>query len=176
MMDKIQSELNSNLKTLEKMIENLQSHIYTGCIIVNETIKNGNKILVFGNGKNAITAQHIVFNINTKNGNNLGFSLSHDACTITDIANNYGFDKVFEKQVELLAKEGDLLIGVSTSGNSKNILRALSLGRNLGCKTIGLSGCDGGAMNEFCDINLVVPSDDANRVQELHMLIGNIVF
>lgn len=77
--------------------------------------------------------------------------------------------------MEALANEGDLLMGISTSGNSKNVLRALSLGRNMGCKTIGFSGRGGGAMEDFCDVSLVVPSDDTPRIQEMHIMIGHII-
>ena len=77
--------------------------------------------------------------------------------------------------MEALAREGDLLIGISTSGNSKNVVNALKLGREMGCKTLGLSGRNGGAMNEVCDINLVVPSDNTPRIQEMHILFGHTI-
>lgn len=168
MMDIIQSELSSHQKVAEKTIENLQNHIYTASIIVNETIKNGNKILVFGNGKNALLAQLIFLKEEEDTS-------CEKRVKVLDINHNAEDKKLFENQVEKLHKVGDLLIGISASGNSVNVLRALSLGRNLGCKTMGLSGYDGGAMNEFCDLNLVVPSDNIYRITEVHLLIGNII-
>ena len=74
-----------------------------------------------------------------------------------------------------MANEGDLIIGISTSGNSKNVINALKLGRELGCKTLGLSGRDGGAMNNYCDVNLVVPSNNTPRIQEMHILFGHTI-
>ena len=178
-MEMIQSEMNAHKSTLEKTIESMQSHIYTACIIVTETIKNGNKILLFGNGGSAACAQDIAAALSgrykiQKRGLP-GIALTTDTSVLTAVSNDYGYDRVYERQVEALAREGDLLIGISTSGNSKNVLRALSLGKNMGCKTVGFSGCEGGAMNEFCDINLVVPSDDTPRVQEMHIMIGHII-
>ena len=179
MMDMIQSEMNAHKKTIEKTIETLQHQIYTACIMASETIKNGGKILLFGNGGSAADAQHIAAELSGRykieRRGLAGIALTTDTSVLTAVGNDYGYDRVFDRQVEALAREGDLLIGISTSGNSKNVLRALSLGRNMGCKTIGFSGRDGGVMDEFCDINLVVPSDDTPRIQEMHIMIGHII-
>lgn len=179
MMGMIEYELNAHKETIEKTIESMKSHIYTACIIATETINNGGKILLCGNGGSAADAQHIAAELSgryKKERRGLpGIALTTDTSVLTAVGNDYGYDRVFDRQVEALANKGDLIIGISTSGNSKNILRALSLGRNMGCKTIGFSGCDGGAMNEFCDVNLVVPSDDTPRIQEMHILIGHTI-
>lgn len=178
-MEMIQRELQAHKDTIERTIDELQTHIYTACIIACETINNGGKILLFGNGGSAADAQHIAAELSGRYKSERrglpGIALTTDTSVLTAVGNDYGYDRVFDRQVEALAREGDLLIGISTSGNSKNVLRALSLGRNLGCKTIGLSGRDGGAMNEFCDINIVVPSDDTPRIQEMHILIGHMI-
>lgn len=179
MMSMIENEMNSHKKTIEKTIEELQSYIYTACIVASETINKGGKILIFGNGGSAADAQHIAAELSGRYKSERrglpGIALTTDTSVLTAVGNDYGYDRVFDRQVEALASEEDLLIGISTSGNSKNVLRALSLGRNMGCKTIGFSGCDGGAMNEFCDVNLVVPSDDTPRIQEMHIMIGHII-
>jgi len=179
MISMIEKELNAHKETIEKTIEELQNHIYTACIIVTETIKNGGKVLLCGNGGSAADAQHIAAELSgryKKERRGLpGISLTTDTSVLTAVGNDYGYDRVFDRQVDALAREGDLIIGISTSGNSKNVLRALSLGRNMGCKTIGFSGRDGGAMDEFCDINIVVPSDDTPRIQEMHIMIGHIM-
>ncbi|MBE0491396.1 MAG: D-sedoheptulose 7-phosphate isomerase [Sulfurospirillum sp.] len=179
MMDMIQRELNSHKEVIEKTIDTLQNHIYTACVIASETIKNGHKILIFGNGGSAADAQHIAAELSGRykieRRGLPAIALTTDTSVLTAVGNDYGFDRIFDRQVEALAREGDLLIGISTSGNSKNVLRALSLGRDVGCRTIGLSGRDGGAMNEFCDINLVVPSNDTPRIQEMHILIGHTI-
>ena len=179
MMQMVQGEMESHKETIEKTIEELQNHIYTACIVASETINNGGKILLFGNGGSAADAQHIAAELSGRYKSERrglpGIALTTDTSVLTAVGNDYGYDRVFDRQVEALAREGDLLIGISTSGNSKNVLRALSLGRNIGCKTIGLSGKDGGAMDDFCDVNIVVPSDDTPRIQEMHIMIGHII-
>ncbi len=179
MMEMIENEMNAHKKTIEKTIEELQNYIYTACIITTETINNGGKILLFGNGGSAADTQHIAAELSGRYKSERrglpGIALTTDTSVLTAVGNDYGFDRIFDRQVEALARKGDVLIGISTSGNSKNVLRALSLGRNMGCKTIGFSGRDGGAMDEFCDVNIVVPSDDTPRIQEMHIMIGHII-
>lgn len=179
MMTMIHKEINGHKEVVEKTVECLQSHIYTACIIATETIKNGNKILLFGNGGSAADAQHIAAELSgrykVERRGLPAIALTTDTSVLTAVGNDFGFERIFDRQVEALGRSGDLLIGLSTSGNSKNVLRALSLGRYMGCKTIGLSGRDGGAMNEFCDINIVIPSEDTPRIQEMHIMIGHII-
>ncbi len=175
----IGQELRSHQEIFERTVEALENHIYTGSVIVTETLKNGNKILLFGNGGSAADAQHIAAELTGRykvNRRGLpAIALTTDTSALTAIANDFGFKHIFSRQVEALAKEGDLLIGISTSGNSKNVIKALKLGREMGCKTIGLSGHDGGKMNAFCDLNIVVPSENTPRIQEMHIMIGHIL-
>ncbi|HEY5327829.1 MAG TPA: SIS domain-containing protein, partial [Mucilaginibacter sp.] len=91
------------------------------------------------------------------------------------IANDYGYDHVFSRQIEALAQPGDLFIGISTSGNSQGILNAFDVAKKLDCKTLGLSGRDGGKMMGLCDLNIIVPSQVTARIQEIHILIGHIL-
>lgn len=179
MMEMIQREMLSHQEVVTKTIESLQSHIYTACIIATETLKNGNKILLCGNGGSAADAQHIAAELSgrykTDRRGLAGIALTTDTSVLTAVGNDFGFERIFDRQVEALARSGDLLIGLSTSGHSKNVLRALSLAKHMGCRTIGLSGRDGGVMDEFCDINIVVPSDDTPRIQEMHIVIGHII-
>jgi len=100
-------------------------------------------------------------------------ALTTDSSVLTAIGNDYGYHRVFDRQIEALANKGDVVIGISTSGNSVNVVNALTLARVLECKTIGLSGRSGGDMNDFCDVNLVVPSEDTPRIQEMHIVIGH---
>jgi D-sedoheptulose 7-phosphate isomerase len=104
-----------------------------------------------------------------------GIALTVDTSALTSIANDYGYEYVFSRQVEALAQPGDLFIGISTSGNSQGILNALESARKIGCKTLGLSGRNGGKMNGLCDLNIIVPSDVTARIQEMHILIGHIL-
>ena len=139
-----------------------------------EKIKNLKKGLICGNGGSAADAQHFAAELTgrykTERRGLPGIALTTDTSALTAIGNDYGYDRVFDRQTEALANKGDLLIGISTSGNSKNIISALKLAKEMGCKTIGLTGRDGGAMNDVCDINLVVPSDNTPRIQEMHIL------
>jgi len=170
----IEKEISIRQKILEEIYDTLQSYIYTVSVMMDETIDNGGSVFLFGNGKNIPNIQNFTLDINSKKGAS-AISLCKDIVVVTDIANNFGVDRIFDKQIESRAKEGDLLMGFSASGNSKNVLRALSLGRHLGCRTVGFSGGDGGVMDEFCDINIVIPSDDITKIYEMHQMIGDIV-
>ncbi|MEO6524916.1 MAG: D-sedoheptulose 7-phosphate isomerase [Mucilaginibacter sp.] len=157
----------------------LNASIAQACSVVINCIKGGNKVLLFGNGGSAADAQHIAAEFTgrfVKERRSLpAIALTTDTSAITAIGNDYGFDRIFERQVEGLANADDVLIGISTSGNSPNVVKALEAGKKLGCKTIGLSGRDGGQMNICSDINIVVPSNITARIQEMHILIGHII-
>lgn len=139
------------------------------------TLKNSNKILICGNGGSAADAQHFAAELTgrykTERISLPAIALTTDTSALTAIGNDYGYDEVFARQLAGVGSSGDLLIGISTSGNSKNVLKAFEIAKQKGIKTIGLSGRDGGAMNELCDINVVVPSNDTARIQEMHILI-----
>ncbi|WP_456431834.1 D-sedoheptulose 7-phosphate isomerase [Nitratifractor sp.] len=143
------------------------------------TLREGGKILLFGNGGSAADAQHIAAELTgrfKKERRGLpAIALTTDSSAVTAIANDYGYERVFVRQLEALVRPGDLCIGISTSGNSANVLLALERARELECATIGLSGRDGGRMSEVCDLNLIVPSDDTARIQEMHIMIGHIL-
>jgi len=102
-------------------------------------------------------------------------ALTTDTSALTCIGNDYGYDRVFDRQVEALASKGDVVIGISTGGSSSNVISGLQSAKELGCKTIGFSGRDGGEMNTLCDINLVVPANDTPRIQEMHIVIGHTI-
>jgi len=179
MMNMIEQELNAHKTTLEKTILELQNYIYTACVIVSEAITQGKKILIFGNGGSAADAQHIAAELVGRYKTNRrglpAIALTTDTSALTAIGNDFGYDEVFARQIEALANKGDIAIGISTSGNSKNVIKALIKAKKIGCKTIGLSGKDGGVMNDFCDLNIIVPSQDTPRIQEMHILIGHII-
>ena len=101
-------------------------------------------------------------------------ALTTDSSALTAIGNDYGYNIIFERQVQALAKEGDILIGISTSGNSENVFRALKSGKEIGTKNIVLTGVQGGKMVEVGEINIIVPSKVTARIQEMHILIGHI--
>lgn len=179
MIDVINSEFNAHLETIQKVIEVSGADLQKASKLAVDTLKNGNKILICGNGGSAADAQHIAAELTgrykTERRGLPGIALTTDTSALTAIGNDYGYDRVFDRQVEALANDDDLLIGISTSGNSKNIVSALKLAQEMGCKTIGFSGRDGGAMNDVCDVNLVVPSNNTPRIQEMHILFGHTI-
>ena len=174
----IKSELEGHLATIKATFA-LEADIKKACETAVATLKAGGKILLCGNGGSAADAQHIAAELTgrykTERGALAGIALTTDTSALTAIGNDYGYEFVFSRQLEALGREGDLLIAISTSGNSGNVLKALELARKIGIKTIGLSGRTGGAMNELCELNLVVPSNDTPRIQEIHIMIGHII-
>jgi D-sedoheptulose 7-phosphate isomerase len=172
-------ELNDHQHTIKKVIELITADIEAGCTLFTDAIKGGHKILLAGNGGSAADAQHIAAELSgrfVKDRKALpGIALSTDTSAITSIANDYGYEFVFSRQVEALAQPGDLFVGISTSGNSPGILNAFEAAKQAGCKTLGLSGRDGGKMNGLCDLNIVVPAYVTSRIQEMHILIGHIL-
>ncbi|MGY4536792.1 D-sedoheptulose 7-phosphate isomerase [Mucilaginibacter sp. UYNi724] len=172
-------ELYEHQKLIQKVIESLSNDIEVACRTMVAVLKDGKKVLIAGNGGSAADAQHIAAELSgrfVKERKALpGIALTVDTSALTAIANDYGYNHVFSRQVEALAQPGDLFIGISTSGNSQGILNAFDAAGKIGCKTLGLSGRDGGKMNGICDLNIIVPSDVTARVQEMHILIGHIL-
>jgi D-sedoheptulose 7-phosphate isomerase len=172
-------ELIDHQNVLQKVIDTLAGDIELACGMITSTIKNGNKVLLAGNGGSAGDAQHIAAELSGrffKERKGLpGIALTTDTSAITSIANDYGYEHVFSRQLEALAQPGDLFIGISTSGNSQGILNAFTAAKKINCKTLGLSGRDGGKMNGLCDLNIVIPSSITARIQEMHILIGHIL-
>ena len=172
-------ELKDHQQLVQKVIDLLATDIESGCEMITSTIKSGKKVLLAGNGGSAADAQHIAAELSgrfVKERRGLpGIALTVDTSALTAIANDYGYEHVFSRQVEALAQPGDLFIGISTSGNSQGILNAFETAKKLNCKTLGLSGRDGGKMNGLCDLNIVVPSQTTARIQEMHILIGHIL-
>lgn len=179
MKQTIKNELLSHLEVINLTIETMQDKLENASKLVVETLKNGNKILICGNGGSAADAQHIAAELTGRykieRRGLPGIALTTDTSALTAIGNDYGYDRIFDRQIEALANNGDLIIGISTSGNSKNIINALKIAKELGCKTLGLTGRDGGVMNELCDINLIVPSNNTPRIQEMHILFGHTI-
>jgi D-sedoheptulose 7-phosphate isomerase len=179
MKELVAAELDAHRKVLEVVTSGLQNDIATACEMAVETIRSGKKIILFGNGGSAADAQHIAAELTGRYKRERkglrAIAITTDTSALTAIGNDYAYDRIFERQVEALADAGDLLIGISTTGNSANVLKALQLGRSLNCKTLGLSGKDGGKMNANCDLNVVVPADTTARVQEMHIVIGHTI-
>jgi D-sedoheptulose 7-phosphate isomerase len=147
-------------------------------ILVN-ALKQGNKLLLFGNGGSAADAQHIAAELVGRFAFDRpalpALALSVNSSCVTAIGNDYGFDQVFSRQLEALARPGDVAIGISTSGNSANVLRAMSTAKKMGLKTIALTGCSGGNLKKAVDYCICAPSNETPRIQECHILIGHII-
>ena len=141
--------------------------------------RNGNKIVFFGNGGSAADAQHLATELAVRYERDrapiAALALTTDTSTLTAIGNDYGFDDLFARQVEALCRPGDVVIGISTSGNSENVIRALKAARNLDAVAAGFGGRDGGRMRGLADPLLVVPSDDTARIQEMHITLGHML-
>lgn len=144
-----------------------------------DTFRRGKKLLVMGNGGSAADAQHlageIVGRFRLERRGLPAIALSTDSSILTAVGNDYGFEAIFSRQVEALAQEGDVVIGISTSGSSPNVHSALRLAREMGCRTVGLLGKDGGSIRELVDIDLTVPGQDTPRIQEGHITIIHIL-
>ena len=171
--------LNAHKDVLEKVMDMLQDDIQSVCRMVVSVLQSGGKIMFCGNGGSAADAQHLAAEISgrfeTERRGLPALALTTDSSVMTAIGNDFGYDHIFRRQVEALANPGDLLIGISTSGSSPNVLAAFGQARKTGCKTIGLSGRDGGAFSGKCDLNIIVPSPSTARIQEMHILIGHII-
>ena len=169
-------EFFQGIDDLKRLLDNLSfGEIEHVAFEIAQAIKGGGKLMVCGNGGSAADAQHMAaefVNRFLKEREPLpAISLATDTSNLTSIANDYSFDRVFSKQVEALGRRGDVLVGISTSGNSKNVLNAVKVAKGLGIKTVGLLGRDGGAIKSVCDMALVVPSYSTPRIQEVHGFI-----
>ncbi len=149
-----------------------------GCI-VQEALHTGHKILLCGNGGSAADSQHlaaeIVGRFQKERRAYPAVALTVDTSILTAVANDYGYDTVFRRQVQALGQAGDVLIGISTSGNSANVLAAIEEAREKGMKVIGMTAFGGGKMKDKCDICLAVPAKTTARAQEMHIMIGHIL-
>ena len=144
-----------------------------------ECLKKGGKIILFGNGGSAADAQHIAAELIGRFEKDRlalrALSLTTNTSILTAVANDFGFSEVFSKQIEGLANPGDVAVGISTSGSSKNVIEALKKARQLGLVTIGFSGASAGEMSAACDVTLTVESNRTCRIQEIHIKIGHII-
>ncbi len=147
--------------------------------IMERSVRQGGKLLFFGNGGSAADAQHIaaelVIRYKTDRKAIAAIALTTDTSTLTACGNDLGFDALFERPVEALGRPGDVAIGISTSGKSPNVLRGLRQARSIGLKTVGLTGGSGGEMGAICDSMIIVPSSVTARIQEMHITVGHML-
>ena len=178
MIETIKKELDMHIQTATS-IKQIFSEIEAASLLAIETVKKNGKLLLFGNGGSAADAQHISAELVgrfKKDRRGLpSIALTTDTSALTSIGNDFGYDLIFRRQLEALLSPHDMVIGISTSGNSSNVLNALNFAKENNVTTIGLTGGDGGKMSKVCDLNIVVPSNDTPRIQEMHIFIGHTI-
>ena len=181
MKNYIKDQIKKSFETKQIIYENeeLLNKIEQVSKLCVKLYKVNNKTILAGNGGSAADAQHIAAELVGRYGFDRpalpSLALTTDTSALTAIGNDYGYDKVFSRQLEGMGQEGDLFIGISTSGNSLNIINAFNSAKKKNITTVALVGCDGGEMAKLADFALVVPSDSTPRIQESHILIGHII-
>lgn len=176
--DLLTRSLREHAETIQLLIESRLTQIEAAGKLILEALKAGNKILLCGNGGSAADAQHIAAELvgryEKERRSFPAISLTTDTSALTALSNDYGYEEVFARQVNGLALRGDVLVAISTSGRSPNILKAADRARELGCQTIALTGCSGEPLASHCDLAVIVPSERTSRVQEAHITIGHL--
>ena len=178
---RVRRSIEASITVKQRLLSNaeLVSAIATVSQILIEALKKGNKLLLFGNGGSAADAQHIAAEFVGRFAFDrpalAALALSVNTSSITAIGNDYGFDAVFARQVEALGRAGDVAIGISTSGNSSNVVKALAMAKKIGLHTVGLTGATGGTLKNAVDHCICAPSNETPRIQECHILIGHTI-
>jgi len=175
MKEQVEDHIAVVRKTFEECLSGIESFIRLAV----ETLRGGGKIAFLGNGGSAADSQHLAAELVGRFAKDRSplpaIALTTDTSILTALGNDYGFDEVFSRQVEALLKKEDLLVAISTSGESPNVLKAVLRAKEIGVKVVGLTGKDGGRLKDICDVVIVVPSSSTPRIQEVHILIGHLV-
>ena len=178
-MEQIKQYLYESAKVKREIADTLSDKIAFAVDAVYKTIVEGGKVLLMGNGGSAGDAQHIaaelVGRFKKERKAIPALALTVDTSSLTALGNDYGFETIFERQIEAIANKDDAVIGISTSGNSENVVRAIQKANSMGAYTIGLLGNNGGKLKEIVNLPIVIPSNDTARIQEVHITIGHII-
>lgn len=170
--------LQEHLAAVQSLLDSKLSEIEQAGSLICGTLGSGHKILLCGNGGSAADAQHIAAELvgryERKRRAFPAIALTTDTSALTALSNDFGFEEVFARQVQALAEAGDVLIAISTSGKSPNIIKAAEQARKIGCKIVGLAGGSGEPLASHCDLSIVVPTGRTSRVQEAHITIGHL--
>ena len=176
---RVRDSLAGGIEVQKRILETLTGAVAEASQAVAETLTRGNKVVLMGNGGSAAEAQHLAAELVGRYRRDRdalpALALTADTAILTAVGNDYGFSRIFERQVEALVREGDAVIGMSTSGDSENVLLGLRKARKLGARTIALLGRGGGKIAGEADLCIVVPSDETPRIQESHLAIGHII-
>jgi D-sedoheptulose 7-phosphate isomerase len=180
-LERVSRSIDASIASHQRLLGNadvLAAIATAGDVLVGALIE-GRKVLLFGNGGSAADAQHIaaefVGRFNFDRPALPALALSVNSSCVTAIGNDFGFDQVFSRQIEALGAPGDVAIGITTSGNSPNVIRAMVAARKIGLQTIGFTGSTGGKLKEAVDHCICVPSDETPRIQECHILVGHVL-
>jgi D-sedoheptulose 7-phosphate isomerase len=177
--DFVRRELAEHRQAFESTSATIDQAFSVALDLITRGLRAGGKLLLFGNGGSAADAQHIaaelVIRYHADRAAIPAIALTTDSSALTACGNDLGFDALFARQIEALARPGDVVIGISTSGKSPNVLAGLAEARRRGARTIGLTGGAGGAMPEVCDAIIAVPSNVTARIQEMHIMIGHML-
>ncbi|MCX6772863.1 MAG: D-sedoheptulose 7-phosphate isomerase [Candidatus Micrarchaeota archaeon] len=178
-MDTVKSSFEEHLSVLARAGKENASQAAAAAQKITDCLKKGGKILICGNGGSAADSQHFAAELSGRYKKDrralAAVSLTTDTSALTAIGNDYGFERIFARQVEALGKKGDMLVALSTSGNSPNILAAIEAAKKAGMVIIGFSGETGGKMTAACDLCICVPSSNTPRIQEAHITIIHII-
>ena len=176
---KIEQLFNQSIKVKQACIEQGFQQLYRMSEYITQSIQSGGKIMLCGNGGSAADAQHLAAELlvrlrpmNNREGV-AAITLAQDTSTITACGNDFGYDVLYERVLRSLGKKGDCLIGITTSGNSKNVILAMKAAQEMGVKVFGFLGCGGGEALKYCDEAFIVPSNDTGRIQEAHITAGH---
>jgi len=174
----IEREIRESIAVQEQLIGAAQLIADAARLII-ATMRNGGKLIVFGNGGSAADAQHLSAELVGRYRQDRkafpAIALTTDSSALTSISNDYGFDAIFSRQLEAIGKPGDVVVAISTSGNSPNVLNAIAAAKKLGISSIGLTGKSGGKLRSSVEVCLSVPSDSTPRIQEAHGLVIHIL-
>jgi D-sedoheptulose 7-phosphate isomerase len=174
----LKRSLREHLDSVQALADSKLIEIEEAGELICRTLSGGHKVLLCGNGGSAADAQHIAAELVGRYEQQRrafpAIALTTDTSALTALSNDYGYEEVFARQVQALATQGDLLIGISTSGKSPNVIRAVEQAKALGCKTIALTGADGEPLSSICDLAVSVPAQRTSRVQEAHITIGHL--
>ena len=178
-MQRIKDSLYSSADLKRTVADTLSGDILEAANRIKVCLKKGGKLILMGNGGSAGDSQHIAAELIGRFKKERkaipAIALTVDTSSLTALGNDYGFETIFERQLEALAQKNDAVVGISTSGNSENVVRALKKANALGAETIGLLGNNGGKIKEIANLSIVIPSNDTARIQEVHITIGHII-
>ena len=175
----VAKHIQESIAVKQLILKDMLGLIEKAAQITADCLRQGHKLLFFGNGGSASDSQHLaaefVGRYEKERRALPAIALTTDTSILTAVGNDYGFERVFERQIEALARPGDVLFAISTSGNSKNVLQGVKKAKSLGLTTIAMTGGSGGELKNLADLSLVIPTKKTSRIQECHIMIGHIL-